>query len=110
VPRRRLTDKVTFWHRLDDEILAEACYRKCMAVSGLAWPGLQSRVNLGALLLAQKRHDAALQVLTGAPGATGTWRAALLIGAGRSGLPGGRRIRPHRSRTGGGEVWQRPQE
>jgi tetratricopeptide (TPR) repeat protein len=76
---QRLGD--TFWHRLDDEILAEACYRKCMAVSGLGWPGLQSRVNLGALLLAQERHDAAMQVLTGAPGATGTWRAALLIGA-----------------------------
>lgn len=75
---QRLGD--TFWHRLDDEILAEACYRKCMSVSGLAWPGLQARVNLGALLLAQERHDAALQVLTGAPGATGTWRAALLIG------------------------------
>ncbi len=73
----------TFWHRLDDEILAEACYRKCMAVSGLAWPGLQSRVHLGSLLLKQERHDAALQVLTGAPGATGTWRAALLIGTAR---------------------------
>ncbi|MDY0167046.1 MAG: tetratricopeptide repeat protein [Thermoguttaceae bacterium] len=78
---QRLGD--TFWHRLDDEILAEACYRKCMSDSGLAWPGLQSRVNLGSLLLAQQRHDAALQVFTGAPGATGTWRAALLIGAAR---------------------------
>jgi tetratricopeptide (TPR) repeat protein len=78
---QRLGD--TFWHRLDDEILAEACYRQCMSVSGLGWPGLQARVNLGSLLLDQERHDAALQVFTGAPGAGGTWRIALLIGAAR---------------------------
>lgn len=76
---QRLGD--TFWHCLDDEILAEACYRKCIAAAGLAWPGLQARVNLGSLLLSQERHDAALQVLTGAPEATGTHRAALLLGA-----------------------------
>ena len=75
---QRLGD--TFWKLLDDELLAEACYRKCMSDFGGGWPGLQARVNLGELLLSQKRHDAALQCLAGAPGVGGFWKAALLIG------------------------------
>jgi len=71
----------TCWKLLDDELLAEACYRKCMSDFGGGWPGLQARVNLGDLLLSQQRYDAALQCLTGAPGAEGFWKAALLIGA-----------------------------
>ncbi len=76
---QRLGD--TYWKLLDDEILAEACYRKCMSDFGGGWPGLQARVNLGELLLSQQRHDAALECLTGAPGVGGSWKAALLIGA-----------------------------
>ena len=70
-----------YWKLLDDELLAEACYRKCISDFGGGWPGLQARVNLGELLLSQARHDAALQCLTGAPGVGGSWKAALLIGA-----------------------------
>lgn len=76
---QRLGD--TYWHLLDDELLAEACYRKCMSDFGGGWPGLQARVNLGSLLLSQQRYDAALQCLTGAPTAGGSWKASLLIGA-----------------------------
>jgi len=76
---QRLGD--TYWKLLDDELLAEACYRKCISDFGGGWPGLQARVNLGELLLSQARHDAALQCLTGAPGVGGSWKAALLIGA-----------------------------
>jgi tetratricopeptide (TPR) repeat protein len=70
-----------YWKLLDDELLAEACYRKCISDFGGGWPGLQARVNLGELLLSQARQDAALQCLTGAPGVGGSWKAALLIGA-----------------------------
>lgn len=76
---QRLGD--TYWKLLDDEVLAEACYRKCMSDFGGGWPGLQARVNLGELLLSQQRYDVALECLSGAPGAGGSWKAALLIGA-----------------------------
>lgn len=75
---QRLGD--TYWKLLDDELLAEACYRKCMSDFGGGWPGLQARVNLGDLLRSQQRYDAALQCLAGAPGVGGSWKAALLIG------------------------------
>lgn len=81
----------TCWKLLDDEVLAEACYRKCMSDFGGGWPGLQARVNLGDLLLSQKRYDAALQCLTGAPGATGFWKAALLIGTAEVHMAAGRK-------------------
>lgn len=81
----------TFWKLLDDPVLAEACYRKCMSDFGGGWPGLQARVNLGELLLAQGRHDDALKCLTGAPGATGSWKAALLIGAAKVHVAAGRK-------------------
>lgn len=86
---QRLGD--TYWKLLDDELLAEACYRKCMSDFGGGWPGLQARVNLGELLLAQQRYDAALQCLTGAPGATGSWRASLLIGAAKVHIAAGQK-------------------
>jgi tetratricopeptide (TPR) repeat protein len=75
---QRLGD--TYWKLLDDDLLAEACYRKCMSDFGGGWPGLQARVNLGELLLAQGRHDAAIQCLSGAPNLGGYWKAALLMG------------------------------
>jgi len=87
---QRLGD--TYWKLLDDEILAEACYRKCMSDFGGGWPGLQARVNLGELLLSQKRHDAALQCLSGAPGAEGYWKAALLIGTAKVHIAAGHRV------------------
>lgn len=80
----------TFWKLLDDEVLAEACYRKCMADFGGGWPGLQARVNLGELLLSQKRRDDALKCLSGAPGATGFWKAALLTGTAKVHVAAGR--------------------
>ena len=76
---QRLGD--TYWHLLDDELLAEACYRKCMSDFGGGWPGLQARVELGNLLLSQQRYDAALQCLNGAPTTGGVWKGSLLIGA-----------------------------
>ncbi len=75
---QRLGD--TYWKLLDDELLAEACYRKCMSDFGGGWPGLQARVNLGDLLRSQQRYDDALQCLAGAPSVGGFWKAALLIG------------------------------
>lgn len=86
---QRLGD--TFWKLLDDEVLAEACYRKCMSDFGGGWPGLQARINLGDLLLSQKRYDAALQCLSGMPGAQGFWKAALLIGTAKVHIAAGRR-------------------
>ena len=74
---------------LGDDVLAEACYRKCMSDFGGGWPGLQARVNLGELLLSQGRHDAALECLSGAPGAGGFWKAALLIGTAKVHLAAG---------------------
>ena len=41
------------------------------------WPGLQARVNLGELLLSQKRYDAALQCLKGDKHG-GSWQVSLL--------------------------------
>ncbi|MDD4869593.1 MAG: tetratricopeptide repeat protein [Kiritimatiellae bacterium] len=67
----------TYWKLLDDERLAEACYRKCVADFGGGWPGLQARVNLADLLLSQKRYDAALQCLKGDKHG-GYWQVALL--------------------------------
>jgi tetratricopeptide (TPR) repeat protein len=70
----------TYWKLLDDQLLAEACYRKCVSDFGGGWPGLTARVNLATLLLSQKRYDAALQCLQAAadrPGA-GYWLVALL--------------------------------
>ncbi len=75
---QRLGD--TYWKLLDDELLAEVCYRKCMAAYGGGWPGLQARVNLGELLVAQERYDAALQALTVPSTIGGYWKTALLIG------------------------------
>lgn len=79
---QRLGD--TYWKLLDDELLAEACYRKCMSDFGGGWPGLQARVNLGELLLSQERYEAALQCLTGLPQIEGYWKAALLIGTAKA--------------------------
>ena len=81
----------TFWRLLDDPLLAEACYRKCMSDFGGGWPGLQARVNLGELLVSQGRHEAALECLTGAPGAEGFWKAALLIGVAKAHVAAGRK-------------------
>jgi hypothetical protein len=86
---QRLGD--TFWRLLDDEILAEACYRKCMSDFGGGWPGLQARVNLGELLVSQKRYDLALQCLSGAPGAGGYWKAAMLMGTAKVHIAAGRK-------------------
>jgi len=77
---QRLGD--TFRNLMDDEILAEACYRKAMAVGGMGWPGLQARVNLGNMLIDQKRYDAALQVFSVRP--QGSWRVRMLLGAARA--------------------------
>jgi hypothetical protein len=68
----------TYWKLLDDEIIAEACLRKCAAECGGGHPGLQARIDLATLLLSQQRVDAALQCLREAkPG--GSWQAALLL-------------------------------
>lgn len=75
---QRLGD--TYWKLLDDELVAEACYRKCMSDFGGGWPGLQARVNLGELLRSQERYDAAMQCLTSGPHVGGYWKAALLLG------------------------------
>lgn len=74
---QRLGD--TCWKLLDDPVLAEACYRKCMADFGGGWPGLQARLNLGEMLCALKRYDDALTCLN-MPSLEGTWAASMLIG------------------------------
>jgi tetratricopeptide (TPR) repeat protein len=74
---QRLGD--TCWKLLDDPLLAEACYRKCMADFGGGWPGLQARLSLGEMLSARKRYDDALACLD-MPSLEGTWAAAMLIG------------------------------
>lgn len=69
-----------YWRLLGDELIAEACYRQCVAAFGGGWPGLQARVSLATLLLSQKRYDAALQCLQAPadrPGG-GYWLVALL--------------------------------
>lgn len=75
---QRLGD--TYWKLLDDELLAEACYRKCIAAFDGGWPGFQARVNLGELLMIQQRYDAALQALRSPLEFGGYWKIALLIG------------------------------
>jgi len=67
----------TYWKLLDDEVLAEACYRKCMADFGGGYPGLQARVNLVELLVSQERHHEALTCLSGIERG-GYWGGALL--------------------------------
>ena len=72
---QRLGD--TYWKLLDDELIAEACYRKCVSDFSGGWPGLQARVNLANMLLSQRRYDAALKCLSGDKHG-GYWQAALL--------------------------------
>jgi len=79
----------TFWRLLDDELLAEACYRKCMTDFKGGWPGLQARINLGDLLCTQQRYDAALQCLAGAPEVGGYWKVALQLSTARVHLAAG---------------------
>ncbi len=79
---QRLGD--TFNHLLDDEILAEACYRHAMNNGGFAWSGLQARVSLGNLLIRQGRFDDALAVFSASP--DGTWRTSMLLGTARTHL------------------------
>ena len=73
---QRLGD--TYWKLLGDEVLAEACYRKCISDFGGGWPGLQARVNLGELLLSQKRYDDALKCLFPYKYG-GSWHVSMLI-------------------------------
>lgn len=79
---QRLGD--TFRDYLDDEILAEACYRKAMKSGGFGWSGLQARVNLADLLTKQKRCDEALELLDVKQ--SGSWGATMLIGAAKAHL------------------------
>jgi len=72
---QRLGD--TYWKLLDDELIAEACYRKCVSDYGGASPGLQARVNLAKMLLSQKRYDDALKCISGIK-IGGPWQPALL--------------------------------
>lgn len=85
---QRLGD--TCWKLLDDPVLAEACYRKCMADFGGGWPGLQARVNLGEMLCALKRYDDALVCLD-MPSLEGTWGASMLIGTAKVHVAAGRK-------------------
>jgi predicted negative regulator of RcsB-dependent stress response len=62
-----------------------------MSDFGGGWPGLQARVNLGELLVSQKRYDLALQCLSGAPGAGGYWKAAMLMGTAKVHIAAGRK-------------------
>ncbi len=77
----------TFLHLMDDEILAEACYRQALQHGGMGWGGLQARVSLGNLLLRQERFDDALRVFDAHP--DGSWRAPMLLGAARAHLGAG---------------------
>ena len=72
----------TFRHLMDDEILAEACYRQAMTHGGMGWGGLQARVSLGDLLLEQQRYDDALRVYSARP--DGSWRTPMFLGAARA--------------------------
>lgn len=76
---QRLGD--TFRHLMDDEILAEACYRKALSSGGMAWSGLQARVSLGDMLIEQERYDDALRVFDVRP--DGSWRVRMLLGTAR---------------------------
>jgi len=83
----------TCWKLLDDQVLAEACYRKCMSDFGGGWPGLQARVNLGELLCEQQRFDEALACYAGSPVKSGTWGVSMLIGTAKVHLAAGRKPR-----------------
>jgi hypothetical protein len=85
---QRLGD--TCWKLLDDPVLAEACYRKCMSDFGGGWPGLQARVSLGELLCELKRYDDAVACLN-MPSLEGTWAAAMLIGTAKIHIAAGRK-------------------
>lgn len=76
---QRLGD--TFRHLMDDEILAEACYRKAISSGGMAWSGLQARESLGDMLIEQERFDDALRVFDVRP--DGGWRVRMLLGTAR---------------------------
>ncbi|MFA7159590.1 MAG: hypothetical protein WC299_09830 [Kiritimatiellia bacterium] len=70
----------TYWKLLDDPLIAEGCFRKCISDFGGGHPGLQARVELADLLLEQKRYEDALKCLQAPadrPGA-GYWLGALL--------------------------------
>ena len=86
---QRLGD--TCWKLLDDQVLAEACYRKCMSDFGGGWPGLQARVNLGELLCEQQRYEEALACYAGSPAKTGTWGVSMLIGTAKVHFAAGRK-------------------
>jgi tetratricopeptide (TPR) repeat protein len=85
---QRLGD--TCWKLLDDPVLAEACYRKCMSDYGGGWPGLQARLNLGELLCKLNRYDEALACLN-RPSLEGTWAASMRIGAAKVQISAGRK-------------------
>ncbi|NUQ63172.1 MAG: DUF4838 domain-containing protein [Pirellulales bacterium] len=86
---QRLGD--TCWKLLDDPVLAEACYRKCMSDFGGGWPGLQARVNCGELLCSQQRYDDALECYAGSPVKGGTWGVSMLIGTAKVHIAAGRK-------------------
>jgi len=86
---QRLGD--TCWKLLDDPMLAEACYRKCMSDFGGGWPGLQARVNLGELLCNQQRYDDAVNCFADSPPVGGSWRVSMLIGTGKTQIAAGRK-------------------
>ena len=85
---QRLGD--TCWKLLDDSVLAEACYRKCISDFGGGWPGLQARVSRGELLCELKRYDDAVACLN-MPSLEGTWAAAMLIGTAKIHIAAGRK-------------------
>lgn len=70
----------TYWKLLDDPLIAEACFRKCVSDFGGGHPGLQARVDVADLLLEQKKYEDALKCLQAPadrPG-SGYWLGALL--------------------------------
>jgi tetratricopeptide (TPR) repeat protein len=85
---QRLGD--TCWKLLDDPLLAEACYRKCMADFGGGWPGLEARLRLGELLCEQNRYDDAAACLD-MPALEGVWGASMLIGKAKVHMAAGRK-------------------
>ena len=80
----------TYWKLLDDTVLAEAFYRKCMAMGPGSTPGLLARINLGALRTEEGRHDDALKVLNDfLPRASGCWKADMLLGIAKTHIAAG---------------------
>jgi tetratricopeptide (TPR) repeat protein len=66
----------TYLKLLDDELKAEACFRKCISDCGGGHPGLSAKVDLVNLLMSQKRYEEALQCLSGDKHG-GSWEVTL---------------------------------